>query len=230
MRDLIKRGKLGDIVHIEAHYGYQLTGPFGTAILADPRHWVHSLPGKLFHNTIDHLLGKVVDLLDLEDMPGMDVVGLRLRPERFGDARDDMLDELRILLSTPRATAYATFSCHSRPIRHFVNVYGTRGTLQADFVSRTVTFERSQTLPTAVGRLLPPFAYAWGYVRAGVRNLFRFARSEFHYFAGFQALLRAFYGSILEDGPPPIRERHLLLVSALMEEVFRRLNDRRPPP
>ena len=48
-------GVLGDVVHVESWFGYGLAGQFGAAIMGDPSHWVHALPGKLFHNNIDHL-------------------------------------------------------------------------------------------------------------------------------------------------------------------------------
>jgi len=48
MRELIREGVLGEPVHVETFYGYNLAGQFGSAILADGAHWVHKLPGKLF--------------------------------------------------------------------------------------------------------------------------------------------------------------------------------------
>jgi hypothetical protein len=48
----------------------------------------------------------------------------------------------------------------------------------------------------------------------------RFARSDFHYFAGFRNLLQAFYGCILDGGPSPISDRDMLRTSALVESVL----------
>ena len=54
LRALIRDEQLGDIVHLEAFYGYNLDGPFGAAMLGDKDHWIHSMPGKLLQNTLDH--------------------------------------------------------------------------------------------------------------------------------------------------------------------------------
>ena len=56
---LVAEGVVGDPVHVESWFGYNLSGPFGAAMLADASHWVHALPGRLFHNNIDHMLNKV---------------------------------------------------------------------------------------------------------------------------------------------------------------------------
>src|SRR5262245_24382032 len=96
------------------------------------------LPGRLFHNNIDHLLCKMTELMGPAD--GDDPLGrLRIvasgevrRRARFGDARDAMVDELRVLISGGRVSAYGTFSSHARPPGHFTRVYGTRSTLHVD--------------------------------------------------------------------------------------------------
>jgi len=63
LQGLVEGGRLGDVVHIETSYGYNLSGDYGIAVMGDPAHWVHRLPGKLFHNVIDHVLAKVVPFL-----------------------------------------------------------------------------------------------------------------------------------------------------------------------
>lgn len=64
LRRLLADGVIGDPVHIESFLGYNLNGPFGSVVLADPNHWVHDLPGKLIHNVVDHLLNKVTEFID----------------------------------------------------------------------------------------------------------------------------------------------------------------------
>ena len=55
-------------VHIESFYGYDLAGSFGQALLADDRHWVHQLPGRLFQNIIDHAINKITPFLPDEPL------------------------------------------------------------------------------------------------------------------------------------------------------------------
>jgi predicted dehydrogenase len=216
MSELLRSGLIGDIVHVESYYGYSLKGEFGSAVLADPAHWVHRLPGKLFHNNIDHLLNKIAQFVP-DDAPEIHAHGFQRAPESVAA---NLQDELRVLIQGRSVSAYGTFSANAKPMGHFLRVYGTRNSLHADFAARTVVLEPAQTVPTALGRLLPGFGQAVRYGRAAVRNTRRFLRSEFHYFQGLRTLLSAFYDAILCEGDPPIPYRDMLRVAAWMDEIF----------
>lgn len=223
MRELIREGAIGDVVHVESFYGYDLSGPFGKALLADSSHWVHRLPGKLFQNVIDHMLNKVAEFVT-DDAPRIQAFGYARRPQRFGDERDQLLDELRVSLLGERVSGYATFSSHIRPMGQFVRVCGTKSTVRVDYANRTVTFEAAPTLPSAIGRLLPAFQNAWGFVKAGADNTLRFARADFQYFSGMKELISRFYDSIENDAPLPIAERDILRIARIMDEIFRQIS------
>lgn len=234
MREIIARGDLGDPVHIESFYGYNLAGPFGSAIMGDGNHWVHRLPGKLVHNNLDHILYKLPEFLpdDRSDEAfAQDPLGsLRIaatgwarREARYGDARDELIDELRITITGGKVSVYGTFSSFIKPTGHFARVYGTKNTLHVDYVMRTVTFDAQSKLPSAIGRLVPAFDQGVQFLREGGKNLARFAKSDFHYFSGMNRLFAMFYDSIVNDGPPPIPYRDILRISAMMDEIFRQV-------
>ena len=218
-RDIVNSGDIGEVVHTESYFGYDLSGPYGSALLADPSHWVHRLPGGVIQNNLDHVLYKALEFVE-DDRPRVMATAITRREARHGDVRDRLRDEMRCIVQGERTSAYGTFSGHARPRSHVVRLYGTKGTLQVDFVSRTVIRDPESGLPSALGRLFPPFSRARRHFGAGVGNLIRFARSDFHFFAGFNALLRAFYQSILEGGPPPIAYRDMLRVSFVMDAVL----------
>ena len=115
MRELVAKGELGDPIHAESVYGYNLSGAFGTALLADPTHWVHQLPGKLFQNNVDHMINKLVEFIP-DDSPEVLARALVRRSTRFGDVRDEMEDELRVTIIGAQVTAFGLFSskCTSR--------------------------------------------------------------------------------------------------------------------
>jgi predicted dehydrogenase len=219
IRDLIASGLVGDVVHVESFYGYDLAGPFGRALLGDASHWVHHLPGKLFQNTIDHPFSKIIEFIP-DDEPEVHAFGHAQRAKRFGDTRDDLLDELRVLVRGKRVTAYLTFSSHIRPAAHFVRIYGTKNTIHADYTSRTVLFDPKPSLPSAIGRVVPAFEQAARYAKQGVKNATRFAKNDFHFFAGLSNLLSRFYDSIEHDRPPPIAYRDILRIAKMMDSVF----------
>jgi predicted dehydrogenase len=240
LRDLYARGELGDPVHVESFLGYSLASPFGKAVLGDAAHWVHRMPGKLFQNNFDHVLYKLLPFLpdgrtdaEIENDP---LGPLRIsaqawirRPERFGDDRDAMMDELRVQFHGPGASASAWFSSHLKPAAQFTRVYGTKGTALAHQGTGTLTVDSQARLPSALGRLTPAFGQGMQYFREGARNLLRFARNDFHYFAGMNRLFALFYQSITEDAPPPIADRDLLRISAWMDEIWRQVPQKGGP-
>jgi predicted dehydrogenase len=222
LRRLREEDLLGEAVHVESTLGYNLSGPFGAVLLGDATHWIHALPGKLFQNNVDHVLHKIEEFIP-EDRPWLRALGLRRRPSTFGDARDALLDEMRVVMRGERATAYATFSAHAVPVKHVLRVYGTRNTVTADFTARALVLDHADRLPSAIGRLLPAFAISREYAREGFRNVWRFARADFQFLAGMNELFRRFYASILEDGDAPIAEATILRIAGWMDEIFAQL-------
>jgi predicted dehydrogenase len=215
MQRLMRCGVLGEPVHLDTFYGYDFAGPFGPAFLRDTGHWLHGLPGKLFHNTIDHLLNKLPQFMP-DDPPEITAWAHQFRDLGV----DGFQDELRIMIRCGRVTANAVFSGCAKPLAHRLTVYGTRNILEVDHISRTAVMLEAPRMPSAIGRLLPAFSQASSYLRAGVQNARSFWNSEYHYFAGMSCLISAFYASILEDTPPPIPYRDLLWVYSAIDEVF----------
>jgi predicted dehydrogenase len=219
LRRLRDEGVLGETVHVESYLGYNLSGAFGAALMGERTHWVHGLPGKLFHNNIDHVLHKIEEFIP-EDAPDIRALALRRLAAGFGDERDDLQDELRVLVAGRSTTAFGMFSSHVSPVRHVARVYGTQRTVTADYTARVIVFDPGENLPSAIGRLLPAFSAARQYARGGFQNVTRFLRSDFQFFAGMNELFRRFYASILEDGEPPIPYQRITRVTGWMDRIF----------
>lgn len=220
LRDLVAKGELGDPVHVESWYGYNLSGSFGKAIMSSPAHWVHRLPGKLFQNNINHMLNKVTEFMD--DMePEVHAISWRQdQSVRFGDVRDDLHDELRVVLRGRDITAYGTFSSAVRPVGHYAKVYGTKGIVDLDYVSRSVTIDNGVKYPSALGRLASCYSQAWRKAKSAFRNTKRFYNYEYHFFDGMGTLIDKFYNSILYDLPVPISTDKMLRIAWIMDQIF----------
>jgi predicted dehydrogenase len=221
LRLLVRDNVMGEVVHLESFLGYDLTGSFAGPILADRDHWVHSLAGKLFQNLLDHLLNKITEFITDEN-PVVQAYSWQ-SADRLQLLDCDLPDELRVVLIGVKKSAYATFSSHSRPVRHSLTFYGTKNTAHLDFQNSTITLSRDSALPGVLGRLASPFSQGWQHIREGRRNAFRFARSEYHFFEGFNYLLAEFYNSIERDLPVPIPYREILRVTTLIDEIANQL-------
>jgi predicted dehydrogenase len=221
LRQLVEKKVMGEAVHLESFLGYNLNGPFGTPVLSDRDHWLHKLPGKLFQNVLDHLLNKITEFISDEkplvqaySWQGAD--GVRLHD-------CDLPDELRVVIIGGKQSAYGTFSSHSRPLQHFLTFYGTKNTAHLDFENSTITLARDPALPGVLGRLAFPFAQGWQHIREGGRNVLRFARSEYHFFEGFNYLLGEFYNGIEHDLPVPIPYHEILRVASLIDQIVNQM-------
>jgi predicted dehydrogenase len=217
LKEFVANGNLGDPIHIESYYGYDLAGGFGQALLSDDRHWVHQMPGKLFQNIIDHAINKIIPFLPNEPV---EIIARAYRRRHLNDDRTDgLLDELRVMILAGGMSAYVTFCSHARPVGHFMRVYGTKNTAHIDFALRSMSVEKRQSVPGAVGRLLPSFESVWQSLRQATRNAREFAGSQFQFFAGMNRLLSLFYESIQHDTPVPIPYAEILRVSQIMDEI-----------
>jgi predicted dehydrogenase len=217
---LVADGAVGEVVHVQATMGYDLAGPFGAVILADPDHWVHRLPGGLAQNNLSHPLSLVLSLLGDGPVTAR-ARGLRHRPQRFGDVRDRFHDEVRIELGRGRASASVQFSCRIRPVQLSLAVYGTRSTVAVSLDARTVRAVRGSRMPGPFAKVdwaRNDAAEAW---RALARRTADLLGARLHYFEGMADLFRRFYASALGDGVEPVPLESARAVTAVMDEVFR---------
>ncbi|HEY6984472.1 MAG TPA: Gfo/Idh/MocA family oxidoreductase, partial [Rhodanobacteraceae bacterium] len=217
LQGMLERGELGEIVHLETAYGYNLGGDYGLALMSDPQHWVHRLPGKLFHNVLDHVLAKLA--AHLGDDASVQVVSFRRRDASGDAALDAMPDELRFLIRSGGVTASGIVSAHARPVAHSLKVYGTRNSVELDYSARTIVRSAQQKQPSAIGRLFPAWAQARQFRRNAWRNVGRFRRHEFHYFQGMRVLLARFYDAIETGAPDPIPPDQILRVCRLIDRI-----------
>jgi predicted dehydrogenase len=222
-QDLVRGGELGEIVHVDAVMGYDLSGPFGKLLAADPGHWVHRLPGGLFQNTISHALYKITDFLPDEE------------PQVWatwfcGAGGAGYPTDLRVLLRGERVTGTLLFLSGARPVQRAARLYGTKGGVEVDLDGGLLRRYHPGRLPGPFARIQAPFRHLGEAARSLRRNVGRFFRSELQYFAGLNRLIAAFYRAIREDGEPPIPYREIHRVTALMDEIFRKCREAEERP
>jgi predicted dehydrogenase len=212
-RDLVRRGNLGEVAHVESIQGYNLAGPFGEILSSDPDHWVHRLPGGLFQNVMSHAMYRITDFLtDLQP---------RIQALWFShDRKYPFPTELRATLKGQKTTANLVFTSSSRPVQRVARIYGTLGGIEVDLDSQIIRRMAATHLPGAFAKLEAPAQQLMEAARAMGRSIVRFAKSDIHYFAGMNRLFRDFYDSILRHSPPPIAPAEIRRVTDLMDQIF----------
>jgi predicted dehydrogenase len=228
MRALVQRGFLGGApLHMESYYCYQLgrTGYAG-ALLADDRHWVRRLPGKLLHNIISHGIARIAEFLTSESPHVMAYGFTSPMLKQMGER--EIIDELRVIISEEeRATAYFTFSSQMRPLLHQFRMYGPKNGVVLDQDQETLIKLRGDRFKSYVEKFLPPVIFAQQYFGNLKTNVRTFLRNDFQMKSGMKYLIEAFYRSIVADTAPPISYREILLTARIMDAIFEQLDRQR---
>ncbi len=230
MRALVAQGYLGSgVVHMESYYGYDLGDPaYARALLGDSQHWVRRLPGKLLQNIISHGIARIAEFLT-SDSPEV-IAYAFVSPLLKSINEGDVLDELRVIIGEEQhTTAYFTFSSQMRPSIHEFRIYGTENGLVLDHDHDILIRLRGNKLKSYADKFIPPVSFAKQNLGSLVHNVRLFLANDFHMDSGMKYLIETFYRSIREGASLPIPYREIILVSRIMDAIFRQLSGQRFP-
>jgi predicted dehydrogenase len=220
MRRLINEGFLGGPpVHMESIWCYDLGDPsYARAILGDKQHWLRKIPGKLLQNNISHGIAHIAELL-----PGKStqVIGRGfVSPLLRSIAENDIVDELRVIITDQDRTAYFTFSSRMRPSQREFRVFGPKNGLVLDEDRQTLIKLSGSRYKSYAENFVPPLNLAKQYIGNWAHNMRLFLRNDFHPDASKKYLFESFYRSITTGTPPPIAYREILLTTRIMDKIF----------
>jgi predicted dehydrogenase len=230
MRQLVRDGYLGGIpVHMESYYCYELGNlTYAKALLANSRHWVRQLPGKLLHNVISHGIARIAEFLTT-DHPEVYAYGF-VSPFLRSLGEEEIIDELRVVISEERrTTAFFTFSSQMRPSLNLFRVFGPKNGFALDQEQETLIKLRGDRFKSYVEKFVPHFIMAKQYLGNSATNTGLFLARDFQMKAGMKRLIESFYHSIRSGAPPPIPYREILLTSRIMDKIFEQLNQTSEP-
>lgn len=220
LKDMHRDGSLGEVVHVDAYMGYDLTGAFGSVIMGDPDHWVHGLPGGLAHNNISHPLSLMLEFID-DDNPRISAMSFRKRERRFGDIRDRFADELRVFIGGKSSAGTLLFSAHTRPVQLYVVVHGSRCQAIANLDSRTLRVVKGANLPGPFRKVQWAARDTKEARREYRRHLADLVGARLHFFQGLNSLITRFYSAIEGKGPMPIPMQEAYRTTAIMDDIFK---------
>jgi len=225
MRSLVQSGYLGSApLHMESYYGYEIAkSGYAAAILADKRHWVRRLPGKLLQNIISHGIARIAEFLTTES-PTVIAHGFT-SPLLRDLGETEIIDELRVIISEKKqVTAYFTFSSQMRPTLHQFRVYGAKNGLVMDQDHETLIKLRGTRFPSYVEKFAPSVIFANQYLGNLSTNLKKFLARDFHMKSGMKFLIESFHHSIVADTPVPIPYREIILTARIMDAIFAQIS------
>lgn len=224
MRELIINGYLGGPpVHMESYHCYELgSESYARALLGDKKYWVRMLPGTLMHNNISHGISSISEFLTTDE-PKVIAHGFS-SPFLKKLNETQIIDEARVIISENECTtAYFTFSSQMRPVLHQFRIYGPQNALIVDHDQQTCIKVRGDKYKSYLEKFVPPVLFAKQYAANTVHNIKLFLKKDFHMKSGMKYLIEAFYQSVIDNTPPPIPYREILLTSRIMDNIFDQL-------
>ena len=221
MRRLISEGYLGGRpIHLESYWSYDLGGSmYAGAFLGSRAHWLHELPGQLFHNIISHGIAKLAEFLD-DDVP-LIVAAAHRSPQLSHSGGSDLMDELRVLLRDKYGTtALFCFSTQFKPALNRLRIYGPHNSLMVDILTGTLIKSAGASYKSYLTYFIPPWKNAREYVRNLRLNITNFIRQRLYQDFGMKELIERFYNCIRLNTALPIPYREILLTARIMDEIF----------
>jgi predicted dehydrogenase len=213
LKDFVRSGRLGDVVHIESFYGNSMDGTFSTLFLQDKDHWIHKLPGRLFHNIISHALYHIIPFMK---HPIDQIVCLANDRTHTGV----FLDELRVMMQSGNVTAYLTFTSSVSPIAQFIRLYGTKAIVEVDLANHTFSWTQNTGLPGPIARIKNAMALGKQYIMEGFRHALNMSIGKDRFFAGMGNLFRQLYENVRNGNIiPPVPYEEVLASSAIMDAI-----------
>ena len=192
---------------------------YAGAFLGSNAHWLHRLPGQLFHNIISHGIAKLAEFLD-DDVPL--IVATAHRSSQLGNrGESDLMDELRVLLRDKHeTTALFCFSTQFKPALNQLRIYGPRNSLMVDILTGTLVRNSGASYKSYLTYFIPPLNNTREYFRNLRLNVANFIRQRLYQDFGMKELIERFYNSIRLGAPLPIPHREILLTARIMDEIF----------
>lgn len=228
MREIVASGYLGGPpIHMESHFGYDLTSSYARAVVYDQDHWVRRLPGKLLHNVISHGIARIAEFLT-SDSPS--VVAYAFPSSLLTGLGDtEIVDELRVIIGEEeRTTAYFTFSSQMRPSLHQFSLYGPKNGLVLNQDHETLITLRGGRFTSYLEQVVPPVLLAQQHLANVARTVWALLTRDFHVKSGMRYLIESFYRSITNGTPLPIPYAEILRTARIMDSIFEQIRADRP--
>lgn len=222
--ELFKQGAIGRICGIESYYGFDLgESPASRYFTQAYTTWAYGLPGGLFQNGLDHPLSVIMPFLDEPKYIQAAAMDVGVMPK-------GVPGELRILMGDGSRLASVTLSEVASPRFHYVNLLGTKGTLQIDLQNkRTMMWGHKPGIPHFVTRFGMNLSQGFRILSGTVGTVWNVLRGRFTPYEGMQRLVPAFYKAIETGGPNPMPPEYAIRIMRIMDQVWEQIDAQLEP-
>jgi predicted dehydrogenase len=211
---LINRGAIGRILHLEALYNFDLDRIMPSySSSGSKQHWAFSLPGGLISDHIPHPASLLLDLI-----PKVDSINKLVKSN--GLLPNNQPDELRVLIDAGNFSAFLSVSFSIKPDCFIFNAYGTEMSLHANLTNLSLVSRKNRQVSKKFMRILDNIDHATQLYIGTLSSLFKVVTRNFQPPGDVGSLIKSFYKSIKNDEKPPVTGEDGKKVVNFIEEVW----------
>lgn len=195
-KEMIASGALGEVVGVEAFQGLAHTTNSAEG-LPSKMGWVSELPGGVLQNVGPH---SIAFLLAFMRAPRpVSVVA-----KHTGLIAGTSFDEVRVIFEGEKALGVLTFSFSPQPYLNFLNLYGSKASLQINLNNMTLIVFKDRRLPKLLAKSWFNIDQSLQLLGNTLSSALQVLTGRMRFYPGMGNLIRQYYACLENGGPPPV--------------------------
>lgn len=211
--DLLRRGSLGELVHIDAHICLNLLATGSAVTDQNLPHWTTQVQGSIVADFATHLAYLAHAFIG-------DAVSINTLYRRSDPKCPLPIDEFRATIDGISGTANLSLSCNAQPDQFAIRVFGTRGQAEAHLFEPRFTSEFASPKMKPLAPLRNCVRVASESLCGGLRSIVRKLSGGPGSYDGLWELLQQFYSSLESGHDVPVNHMQIREVNRIVHTIL----------
>jgi predicted dehydrogenase len=195
-KQLVENGTLGEVVGVESFQGLAHLSNSADSLFSKNA-WVSELPGGTLQNVGPH---SIALLLAFMRVPRL----VSVVTKRTGLIPGAPFEEVRAIFEGEKALGTLTFSLSPEPFLNFLNLYGSKASLQVNLNNMTLIIFKDRRLPKLLTKSWFNIDQSLQLLGSTIKTTFEVLTGKISFYPGMGNLIRAYYDALENGGLPPV--------------------------
>jgi predicted dehydrogenase len=197
-QQMVADGILGEVVGVEAFQGIAHLNANNSADgLPSKKGWVSELPGGVLQNVGPHSIALL--LAFMRAPRPVSVV-----TKRTGLIPGAPFEEVRAIFEGEKALGTLTFSLSPEPYLNFLNLYGSKASLQINLNNMTLIIFKDRRLPKLLTKSWFNIDQSLQLLSNTMKSSLQVLTGKMKFYPGMGTLIRRYYACLENGGLPPV--------------------------
>jgi predicted dehydrogenase len=213
-----EESRFGEMIHMDAVFGYNLNGIFGKLVTSNPDHWIAKLPGQLFQNNISHPIAMLTPFLSDD----LEITSFAFDRSNNGVVNDEL--RVQIFDRKNKITCSVLFTSSALPVQFVVRYFGSKSTINLNLTEHFWMEDTAPTFPGGLGLSLNIRARAKKLKTQYWTNFKAFWLGRETFFSDMKRLVEEFYQSIETKTDAPIPYNEIQRTSNIIDKICQQIS------